>query len=491
MKKTQNINEKFLYEIWENQNFTKELITRDGRNIEVINIGIENKELSGPDFKNARIKIGNITFTGDVEIDIDHADWKSHGHNLNKKYNSVILHAVLNDNDRNNVYTSEGRKIPSVSIINFLQADLAESIKAAIISESKKRINKMPCMESNSEITEKDKLNFVYDLGINRFKNKKEKFLERLKELIYLEQQNLKEPIIRYELDEKFYNKTFNQNDFNNQHLWQQLIYESIFEALGYSKNKEIMKSLAKAADIKFLSTISNQEFIPTVESVLFNIGGLMPDVINLPDEETSAYTKKLYEIWNGIKNKYDGIKFNAAQWHFFKLRPQNFPTVRLAGGARILKKIMNENLIGKIIDAISQKNKDKDTTNYVRSLFIIKSDGFWKNHYVFDQPAKVPINYFIGSSRADEILVNIILPVITLYFEIFGKKELSQKTIRIFLNFYQNSENNLVNEVSSTLSLNDAWKRSVLYQGMIELFRNFCSRDKCRECYIGQKIFS
>ncbi|MCL5028446.1 MAG: DUF2851 family protein [Bacteroidetes bacterium] len=491
MKKSQSINEKFLYEIWKNQNFTKGLITKDGQNIEVINIGIENKELSGPDFKNAKIKIGNITFTGDVEIDIDHADWKSHGHNLNKKYNSVILHAVLNDIDRNNVYTSEGRKIPSVSIINFLQADLAESIKAAIISESKKRINKMPCMESNSEITEKDKLNFVYDLGINRFKHKKEKFLERLKELIYLEQQNLKEPIIRYELDEKFYNKTFNQNDFNNQHLWQQLIYESIFEALGYSKNKEIMKSLAKAADIKFLSTISNQEFISTVESVLFNIGGLMPDVIHLPDEETSVYTKKLYEIWNGIKNKYDGIKFNAAQWHFFKLRPQNFPTVRLAGGARILKKIMNENLIGKITDAISQKNKDKDTINYVRSLFIIKSDGFWKNHYVFDQPAKVPINYFIGSARADEILVNIILPVITLYFEIFGKKELSQKTIKIFLNFYQNSENNLVNEVSSTLSLNDAWKRSVLYQGMIELFRNFCSRDKCHECYIGQKIFS
>ena len=143
MKNSQNINEKFIYEIWKNQNFIKELLTKDGQSIEVLNIGFENKELSGPDFKNARIKIGNITFTGDVEIDIDYSDWKSHGHNLNKKYNSVILHAIINNSDRGYVYTSEGRKIPSISIVDFLKVDLAESIKSAIVTESKKRINKI------------------------------------------------------------------------------------------------------------------------------------------------------------------------------------------------------------------------------------------------------------------------------------------------------------------------------------------------------------
>ncbi len=490
MKNSQNINEKFLCEIWESQNFTKELLTKDGKSIEVINIGVGNKELSGPDFKNARIKIGNITYTGDVEIDIDYSDWKSHGHNLNKKYNSVILHAVLNNSDRSYVYTSEGRKIPSISVADFLTVDLAESIKTAIVTESKKRINKMPCMESNIELDENEKMNFIYDLGIIRFKQKKERFFDRLKELIYIEQQNIKEPIVRYELDEKFYNKKFTQSDFNKPHIWQQLIYESTFEALGYSKNKEIMKSLAKNVDVNLFKILSSKDFILEAESILFNISGLMPDVINLPDEETSSYTKKLFETWNNFKKKYDGIKFNAAQWHFFKLRPQNFPTVRIAGGARILKKIVKENLIGKIIDAITNMNNEKEIVNYLRSLFIIKGEGFWKNHYVFDQPAKYPINYFIGSSRADEILVNIILPAVTLYFEIFDKKDLSQKTVKIFLNYYQNSENNLVNEVSGTLFLKDAWKRSVLYQGMIELFRNFCSKDRCNECYIGQKIF-
>ena len=111
--------EKFLYEIWKTQNFAKELTTKDGQPIEIIDPGTENKDSGGPDFRNARIKIGNITYTGDVEIDNNYSDWKSHGHNINKKYNSVILHAVLNDNSGKwFVVTSEGRKsVYSANII--------------------------------------------------------------------------------------------------------------------------------------------------------------------------------------------------------------------------------------------------------------------------------------------------------------------------------------------------------------------------------------
>jgi hypothetical protein len=109
----------------------------------------------------------------------------------------------------------------------------------------------------------------------------------------------------------------------------------------------------------------------------------------------------------------------------------------------------------------------------------------------VFDQEAKVPLNYFLGLSRVDEIIVNVLLPTIAVYFEIFGKKEYSERAIRIYSNYYQNSENNLVDELSKILNLNDAWKRSVLYQGMIELFRSYCSKDRCMECTIGKKVFS
>ena len=110
---------------------------------------------------------------------------------------------------------------------------------------------------------------------------------------------------------------------------------------------------------------------------------------------------------------------------------------------------------------------------------------------FVFDQPSNVELKYFIGTSRADEIITNIILPIMSIYFEIFNKNDLVKKVLKLYLNYYQKSENNLVNEVSSTLRLNDAWKRSVLYQGMIELFRTYCSREKCMECSIGKKVFN
>ena len=87
MKKSNKVHEKFLYELWKNQSFTSDLSTKDGQSIDIIDTGVENNELGGPDFKNARIKIGNITFMGDVEIDSFYTDWRTHGHNLNKKYN--------------------------------------------------------------------------------------------------------------------------------------------------------------------------------------------------------------------------------------------------------------------------------------------------------------------------------------------------------------------------------------------------------------------
>lgn len=487
------MHEKFLYEIWKQQDFEKELSTGDGQQIEVIDTGIENKELSGPDFKNARIKIGNITFLGDVELDGQYSDWKKHGHNINRKYNSVILHASLNNDTRKGyVFTSDGRKVQSISLGHFLKKDIATTLQRAILSERKNRINKMPCMEINQEIGEKEKLDFVYDLGLKRFKDKSTRMLERLKELIYLKELNFKEPVVKYELDEKFYNRTYTQDDFSDPEIWQQLVYESVFEALGYSKNKEIMKCLAKSANINFLKSLNTKEnLLSKIEAALFNISGLIPDSNKLPDEETTSYVKSLSEVWNSIKNNYDNHFYNSTQWHFLKLRPQNFPTVRIAGGARIVSKIINDNLIGTAIEKIERISNIPKITNSLRSLFIIKGENFWRDHYVFDQPTKVHIKYFIGASRADEILVNIILPILSIYFEIFNRKELSNRVIKIYLNFYQKSENNLVNEVASTLSLNDAWKRSVLYQGMIELFRNFCSREKCLECDIGKKVFN
>lgn len=493
MEKKIKVLEKFLHEIWKEQNFQSELTTHDGEHIKIIDAGIQNRELGGPDFRNARIQIGNITYFGDVEIDSFHSDWKKHGHFINKSYNKVILHASLkNDSNQTCVYTQEGRKVESVALDSFIKNELKTHLQQAIIAERNNRINKMPCVELNNLVKDKEKIDFLFNLGIERFKIKRDRMLQRLKEIVYLNEMKLKEPVIKYSLGEDFYNRTFTQKDFSDQSVWHQLIYESIFEALGYSKNKEIMHKVAKAVQVDFLlKNIPNDDFITSTESVLFHVGGLLPANLNDADDETIDYLRMTQESWNKIKSTYDGAKYSYEQWHFFKLRPQNFPTIRLAGGVRLLHRLLKENLIIKILNQFKNINNPAKITRELRNQFIVSADGYWKHHYIFNKKIDYDIKYFVGVSRTDEIIINVILPVIAVYFDMFSKKELSQRVLKLYLNYYQNSENNLVNEVSSTLHLHDAWKRSVLYQGLIELFRSYCSREKCLECRIGEKIFN
>lgn len=493
MQKTNKIHEKFLNEIWKKQNFSNNLFTKDGQKVEVIDSGMENTELGGPDFKNARIKIGNLTYFGDVEIDSFHSDWKMHGHNINKRYNKVVLHAVLDsDTHQPFVFTQDGRKIQSICLYNCFCNELKNSIQEAILSERENRNNKLRCDELNQLIDSQEKLDIIFDLGVNRFKVKCTKMYERLKEISYINQLHMNEPMIKYSPDENYHNKKYTEEDFIDKDIWNQLIYESTFEALGYSKNKDIMFNLAKNVNIKYFRKFSGDNDLQMiVESILFNVSGLIPDVSNLPDTETIEYVRKLKENWANLKYKYDGKFCNAVQWHFFKLRPQNFPTIRLAGGCRIVYKLLNEDLFSKILKIIKRPEDNKKLISDIRNLMIIKSEGYWQNHYVFDQPAKVSLNYFLGLSRVDEIIVNVLLPAIAVYYEIFGKAEYSEKTVKIYSNYCQHSENNLVDELANTLNLKDAWKRSVLYQGMIELFRSYCSKDRCLECAIGKKVFN
>jgi hypothetical protein len=108
------IKEKTVYEIWKERKFRKALTTSDLQAIEVVDTGIQNKDLAGPDFLNARIKFGNITYLGDVEIDSKYSDWKSHGHFIDKKYSKVILHITLaSENHQPYVYTKDKRKVHS------------------------------------------------------------------------------------------------------------------------------------------------------------------------------------------------------------------------------------------------------------------------------------------------------------------------------------------------------------------------------------------
>ena len=115
------IYEKQITEIWKSQSFNNSLQTVKGEEIHVLDLGLENEETGGPDFKNARVRVGNLVYVGDIEIDPDYSNWKSHAHNIDAKYNKVILHASLSNKfNHQYVYTKNGRRVPTICLSRFL-----------------------------------------------------------------------------------------------------------------------------------------------------------------------------------------------------------------------------------------------------------------------------------------------------------------------------------------------------------------------------------
>jgi len=249
------------------------------------------------------------------------------------------------------------------------------------------------------------------------------------------------------------------------------------------------MTELAKSVEIKLLKQINNPTNMEQIlEAILFNVSGLLPDVNKLFDEETSVYVRQLYELWMNYYNYDYGARLLPASWNFFRMRPQNFPTVRIAGGAKILIKILNDNLSHHIIKLFEIENENYKLKQNLRNYFIVKAEGYWQNHFIFNETAKYKLRYLVGISRADEIIINVILPFLNLYFKIFNKKELVKKVLNFYLNFEQSASNKTVENIISSLKIKS--KRSVILQGAMHLHKNFCNKNRCNNCLIGREVF-
>lgn len=492
MRKPNEISENELQHIWVKQSFISTLKTQSGDIVSVLDIGEHNIAASGPDFKNSRIRIGNLVYVGDIEIDSDYSNWKSHGHNIDAKYNKLILHVSLtNRNNQHYIYTKDGRKVPTLTLERFINKNLFEKAVTEIQTSKGNNNSFIRCSSNSDAIESEEKKKFIAKLGMERFSKKCDKVYQRLKELVYISELKLSEPTIKYSLHPEFAKKEFTSSDFKDKKVWQQLLYELLFEALGYSNNKEIMKKLAQSINLNFLAENSSRNDSNSMDSIFFNVAGLLPEVRNLPKAEVSEYTASLAKYWDSVGANYDGKKFSETDWHFFRIRPQNFPTIRLMGGIRYVNLILYNNLIGTIIQKIEEIRKISVLINSIRSLFIVKSHGYWREHYIFDQPIEKEIKYFVGFSRADEIMVNIILPFFMVYFDVFGKEQLSKKILHIYNYYEQQNDNKITREVSDSLGLPNIQKHTIYAQGMIALYRNYCSKNKCLECEIGKVIFN
>lgn len=447
-----NLNENFICRIWEEQSFYSNLLTSEGDTVEIINYGTRNYN-SGPDYKNARIKISGIIYSGSIEVHKSSIDWYQHNHKGDDKYNEVILHVVFYDDDSSSLKSpvvKKSRSIPTVILSKFLTRSIRAIWKEIINNPSPEF--RLPCYGKNKNVVNSLKLEWIKSLGKLRLDFKTNRLKERLDELT---------------------------DDLSKKIHWDQVLFEYIAEALGYSKNKEQFLRLSRK--INFNKLLESNLTQIQIDSLFFGISGFLKEL-----RYKDAYLDELKFRWKELKEIFNTEVLDKSEWNFFRLRPANFPTVRIAYASGLLYEILNNNFFKNIIKTFEESS---DLFNDIENIFSdVRVSEYWTQHYIFGKESKSRVPA-IGKERIKDINVNVLLPLVLLYSVIFEKESLKKRVEYFYKKEKQKSKGNEVTRVMGKQlevkvnSLSDE-------QGLIQLHNNYCVKGKCDLCEIGKEIF-
>ena len=352
--------EDFLHYVWENQFFDKtDLCTVNNEKIHIIEVGEHNTN-AGPDFLNAKIRIDNLFWAGNVEIHVNSSDWKKHKHQNDKAYNNVILHLVYNDD--NTIKTEKGEIPQTLEIKNRLDVQLLTRYKKVFNQKEK-----VLCSSFLHLVDDELWQETLEKLTIERFTSKVNEIEESL-------------------------SKT--KNDLE----W--VLFSLIAQCLGLKVNKQAMQMLAQSIPFKILRKYQSNFF--QFSALLFGQAGF------LEGEFKAEYPSKLQQEYQYLKHKHNLLPLEKFVWKFMRLRPASFPAIRIAQ----LQAIMSQSqFYSKIKNAINYKE--------IKKLLKVELSEYWDTHYVFDKPS-VDKKKKLGAATLDVIIINAIVP---LYF-LIGKKE-------------------------------------------------------------------
>ena len=410
------------YKLYSNQNF----ISSEGDEIEVLDTGILNSN-AGPDFFNSKIKIGNKTWAGNIEIHKSSSDWKRHNHHTDSAYNSVILHVVEKiDCD---IYTEDKRKIPQIAIV--IPDNVASNYRNLLTSSLT-----IPCTNKLKGISKFHINSLLYTLLLER--------LERKTNDIYT-------------LLDKFNNS------------WDETFYVLLSRNFGFGLNSDAFQRLALSLPYFYIQKHSDSIF--QVEALLFGQAGLLEDDIILDD-----YFLQLKREYQFLRKKYTLKNLDRFLFKSMRVRPQGFPQIRIAQLAAVLQQ--SKRLFSHVLE--------KEDVNLLRLFFHINASEYWQTHYTFGKLSKKKTK-FPGDSSINTILINTVVPILFAYGKKNNIEELCIRALSI-LEELKPERNSIVSEFKkhgiNPLNAADT-------QALIQLRKEYCSQRKCLYCKIGYQVLS
>jgi hypothetical protein len=485
------LSERLLRHVWEHRLFrTDTLHTADGRPVVILHPGRFNDD-AGPDYTGARIRIGSVTYHGDVELHLCSSSWAAHGHTTDPHYNSVVLHVVLDDDGlRAPAATASRRRLPLLVLRPYLDPSFAPVVDDAYGIQ--RGPAPLPCTGATATLSAGRARRWLETLAAERIELKVRRFDERLREMVEERRTVLREPFPRYygnPSDIPPPQRGYTRREVAERDLWEQLLYEGLLEGLGYAKNIAPFAQLARTVPLSLLRRVGWRNREATM-ALLFGAAGLLPSTRRVQDADARRYLRPLRKAWRSLRPLVKGPLVHEGEWRFFRLRPSNFPTSRLAAAHAVLPVLFDGEGLRALIRIV--KNDTLAPAQMVRrcvAFFRENPEGFWQYHYMFGCRTQRSVGG-LGVARIHELLVNVLFPVLLLYARVFNDPLIRSRvleTLRVVPRGHAIPEAAAVERALNTT----AWRPAGAYftQGAIHLYRLYCAPRRCGECEIGRLL--
>src|SRR5690554_365053 len=422
------MNEDFLQYVWKYQHFTShDLKTDTGLELQVLKPGLQNQD-AGPDFLNARVRIGDTVWAGNVEVHINASDWYKHNHHSDRAYDNVILHVVYTSDK--SVHDKNGQEIPVISLKNLIDYQTFRYYKSWV-----KKANFIPCEGMVKSVPEIIKLSTVQAAAVDRLQSKSEWCHDLLR-------------ITSGDIEETF--------------------YRIFCKALGLKVNAMPFEQLAINTPLSLIR--KNRDSEVQLQALLLGQAGFLEKV-----DDAEDYIAELKAAYAYQKLKFGLTPMPESAWKLFRLRPQNFPAVRIAQMALILLKY----------PALAQKITECDTLEEYENIFESSLDsGFWLEHYTLKAKSE-PVKKNLGKSTVHLLLINAVVPFLFALASYNKNGSFQEKAVRL-LEQMPSEKNQIIRNFNSLgFKSNSAFDS----QGLIGLKRKYCELLKCLSCKVGIQI--
>nr|WP_321231527.1 DUF2851 family protein [uncultured Psychroserpens sp.] len=420
--------ENFLYYIWQHKKFNVLLIeTTQHEPLEIISVGLLNLN-SGPDFFNGQLRIGGQFWAGNIEIHVKSSDWFLHNHEQDSAYDNVILHVVYEHDTE--IFRNDNTVIPTLELKSYIDNTLLENYRK-LFSTKDKWIN---CEKDFAEVSK---------FTLNNW-------LERL----YFERLEYKSKIIEDLL-------AASKND------WEAVLFKLLAKSFGLKINADAFFSMANSIDFSIVR--KSQSKLIDLEALLFGQSGLLDKEIN------DSYYTELQKEYRFLKQKFQLNRQSILPFQFFRLRPPNFPTIRLSQLANLYHS--KQQLFSKVISA-------EQLLDFY-ALFDVSTSPFWETHYTFEKTSKYSVKK-LNSSFINLVLINTIIPLKFCYAKQKGLV-IEEHVLKLMTAI--GSEKNTI--ITGFNQLKGVSKSAMQSQALIQLKTEYCDKHQCLKCAVGNSLLN